>query len=236
MDADVIKSLFKLNYRAPSTAHKSGSGVGLFSSSELVRSMGGQIGVSSQVGKGSTFWFCAPCDLADVGIGMQVTREITKRTFTKEKLRVGIADDTISTLKMLKMFCIKYGLVQIDGFASGDLVLEAHKERPYDLLFLDYTMPGLVGTEVTKEVIKLGGVPPIMISISAGQGDESSQNFIDAGMNDCLLKPITYNFFSELIDKYFTFTTADLIVTSLLSDSSYTSSHLDVKADVPPQS
>ncbi len=224
IEDDVVRNLFKLHYRAPSTAHKSGSGVGLFSSSELVRSMGGQIGVRPQVGKGAEFWFSAPCDLGDLTAGMKVVREITKRRFKKEELRVAIADDNIVALKMLERLCIGYGLVDITVFGAGNLVLESHKEKPYDLLFLDDSMPVMTGTEVTEKIIKLGGMPPIMISIAAAQGDESSQKFIAAGMNDCLLKPPVPKVFKQLMKKYFTFTAADLVVTSLLSDSSHTPS------------
>ncbi|MCX7343678.1 MAG: ATP-binding protein [Proteobacteria bacterium] len=215
MSIETQSKLFGFRYRAKETSHKPGSGIGLSSCKSLIEAMSGTISVLSEIGRGTTFLVNVPVVLNEdyVAKNLPIKKEkAPKRKIEKTKLRIAIADDQESILKTLFRHCVFYGLVNFDEkeeptnvhcFTSGDLAFDAHKAEPYDILFLDETTDnGKKGSEIVADILKLGGVPPIMVSISgACNGDE----FMAAGMDDCLLKPISRENFFKILDSYFEF-------------------------------
>ncbi len=214
MSPDVVSSLFQLHYRAVETAHRSGSGLGLCISKNLVETMGGQISVKSEAGKGSEFSFAVPCSLVDVAVvDKKVTteREISenpKRVIKKSTMMIGIADDNIPTVKMLDRFCKNYGFLadNIKCFYSGDLVSSFHEENPRHILFLDTNMPGKGGADVAREICIGSAERPIIVSISANSAESADRVDRSSGcMDEFLQKPLSYSGFVAILERHFIF-------------------------------
>ena len=133
------------------TRRYGGTGLGLAISKELVDLMGGQIGVTSRVGAGSTFWV----QLALERSGAMLSEHPPTPSQLKN-LTVLVVDDVPMNLEILGRQLSGYGMQVcgvVDGFAAmAELERAWHKGRPYDLVFLDQMMPGLSGDKLAARI------------------------------------------------------------------------------------
>ncbi len=168
----------------------SGVGLGLAISAGLVELMNGRIGVESSPGAGSCFWFELPT--ADV----QGTQNLPAATEVEQPLascRVLLADDDIVNQRLLVDFLQKLGhtaVVAADGMQAVDLF----QEQSFDLVLLDWHMPGLDGLDVARRIRswettqQQTRTPIVAISAAAGIAAEKLQA---AGVDRILIKPVS---------------------------------------------
>ncbi|GAA0372352.1 hypothetical protein GCM10009092_40760 [Bowmanella denitrificans] len=172
-----------------STARRfGGSGLGLAISQRLVQQMGGQLHVESEAGKGSEFSFSLPCTLAE---------ERDLHNLPKD-LKVLVVDDNASAREVLCKMVASFGW-RADSVSQGDQAIsqmaKGGHSAPYDLLLMDWDMPGLDGWE-TCECIGAMYPPdklPLIIMVTA-HGNELTQQRgrTDNGMIHAHLhKPVT---------------------------------------------
>lgn len=206
--SDEIKSnLFESFTQADSSINRrfGGSGLGLTICRNITKAMGGEIGVNSSEGAGSTFWFKIklPRSAVELSSIKSSLPNIDKPIAELDILLV--EDDPINQRAesaLLKQDGHKVTVAN-DGY-SAIKILENHdlNEHPlFDLILMDIRMPGISGMETTQYIRKMGG--PIsrlpVIALTADVTQQTIGKCLSAGMNKVLSKPIRHEELTELL-------------------------------------
>jgi CheY-like chemotaxis protein len=167
---------------------RGGAGLGLAISKQLVRLMGGDIHVRSELGKGSVFGFELEVPIAQSLPETASMRRVAGYTGPRRKILV--VDDVAQSRMMLMDFLATLGFNLVDATNGQDAIDQAQRARP-DLILMDIMMPVMDGLEATRRIRRIPGLAhtPILIgSASATAGDQSRS--LAAGANAFLSKPI----------------------------------------------
>jgi CheY-like chemotaxis protein len=205
VDPEVAKNLFQefVQADASTTRRYGGTGLGLSICKGLVESMSGQIGVESQIGKGSNFWFTLQLALGSVSVAG--AEEISENLPLREKpWRILVGEDNQVNQMIITKILEKFGM-KVDIAGNGKEVIEAIQSRPYDLIFMDCHMPVMDGYQATsfiresKSVIN-SRIPIIAMTANAMKGDR--ERTLQAGMDDYISKPLDIKKVKVLLSKW----------------------------------
>jgi two-component system aerobic respiration control sensor histidine kinase ArcB len=190
------------------TRRYGGTGLGLAITKQLVEKLGGEIGVETQLGKGSTFWVKLKFPLVKNNLAISQDKDqLIASTDAKQKnspctARILLVEDNILNQKVAKTFLEDLGC-EVDLAESGRKVFELI-DRPYDLVFMDISLPDETGIEIAEKIRSAKGVNknvPI-IALTAHVFDNEKEACFKAGMNDILTKPIMYEQLIEILQRW----------------------------------
>lgn len=198
MSEEMRQNVFRLSETtrgSPTVGNEFGTGLGLILCKEFVEKNGGVIGVASELGKGSTFWFSLPLAKAPDSAGKAVILE------RLASLRVLIAEDDklqreTTTQVLRDLGCIP--VLAVDGAEAIRLV----SERDFDLILMDIDMPQVDGVEAAREIRSRGGRSRI-VSLSSYSRQELSQLAGDVQFDENLYKPLTKDALIMVLARFF---------------------------------
>ncbi|WP_298357110.1 PAS domain S-box protein [Runella sp.] len=196
-----LKLLFNAFSQVDTSSRKTfgGTGLGLVISKELSRLMKGEIGVDSELGKGSMFWFTFETKETMISPTQQKADTIEIRIenfFNVYRPTVLLVDDNFVNRKVASEILKKSGCF-VDTAESGrqaiDLVAATYSpdSQHYDAIFMDIQMPDMDGIETTQQLREqFGANLPTVVAMTAYSMKEDRERFLSQGMDDYVPKPI----------------------------------------------
>lgn len=166
-----------------------GTGLGLAISKVLVEMMGGEIGLESQEGAGSTFWFTVAAP-AFAGARSTPATEL-EETSSKASLRILIVDDVAMNRDLIVQM-LRPLEAQLFEASNGLEAVATSMHSSFDLILMDLQMPGMDGYAATRAIranSELNSATPIL-GVSANVLPQHIEACRDAGMSDYIAKPI----------------------------------------------
>ena len=173
------------------TRRYGGTGLGLAISRQLVELMGGQVGVRSEHGKGSTFWFSLQLPLALSAAQTAVASPQTSLpsyAATLKGKQILVVDDNEFNLDVSEGMLAELGITSMRA-QDGEQALALLRDLAFDAVLMDVQMPVMDGLEATRQIrtdMSLKGL--CVIAMTANALPEDRQRYLHAGMDDVLTK------------------------------------------------
>ncbi|MFM8444173.1 MAG: response regulator [Methylococcus sp.] len=176
-----------------------GIGLGLVISQRLVELMGGELGVISREGQGSTFWLEIPFDQAGEDQPMPAAPE----PLLKGLRVLAVDDNRLNRLVVERVLQLEGACVTLAADGQQALQLLRTAPQPFDVVLMDVQMPVMDGLTATREIRRdpgLAGLP--VVALTAGVLPEEREAALNSGMNDFLAKPLDPKRLAAVLQSY----------------------------------
>ncbi|NML25045.1 hybrid sensor histidine kinase/response regulator [Zoogloea dura] len=180
------------------TRRYGGTGLGLAICRMLCELMGGEIGVDSEEGAGSRFWFTLNLEN---GAGEESQPPETPRPILRQSTRILIVEDNPINRMVLGRMLERFGAKELAYAEDGQEALESCATKAYELIFMDARMPRLDGLAATR-ALREAGNPAYIIGVSADAMSDERSKALEAGMNDYVVKPVARQALAEAIHRW----------------------------------
>lgn len=223
ISAEKQKKIFEaFEQEDTSTSRKYGGiGLGLSISKKLVELMGGEIGLHSEKGEGTTFFFTLDVEIpvrnestenqvinADVQTALNPEPK-EKKSLAGDSigqdypLKLLVAEDNPFNTMFIQKLLEKFGFEEFNHANNGIEVLEKMEREKFDLILMDIQMPDKDGLTTTKEIIeKYGDNRPYIVALTADANESSKENYLGAGMDGFLSKPFKAEALEALLQEF----------------------------------
>jgi PAS domain S-box-containing protein len=207
---DTLSTLFEPFVQADSstTRHFGGTGLGLSIVRRLVEMMSGELGVESTPGKGSTFWFVLPLELADDPRSATRPNALDASfggpQFTPDYAgRVLLVEDNPINQKVASNFLARMGCT-VTVAANGLEAVQLFAQARYELVLLDLQMPLMDGYTATSCLRKLerGSRRTPIVALTASAMTGQRERCLEAGMDELIAKPLDVKRLQEVLDRF----------------------------------
>ena len=206
ISTDKIGNLFSRFSQADSSISRryGGTGLGLAISQKIIRAMGGEIGVESVEGAGSTFWFTLPLAATDVASGLTMSTTPTDAAPPVQHRRILVVDDHDINRELAAVLLSPMGH-EVVLASDGEQALQFVEREAFDLIFMDIQMPGMDGFAATRAIraMEVGKSTPI-VALTAHAMRQQVDECIRAGMDGHVAKPFSVETLQHAVAKWAT--------------------------------
>jgi len=181
------------------TRHYGGTGLGLSISQQLIKLMGGEINVVSEINCGSTFSFSLSLAISKQQISTVLPQPVPEKMKSLSGMNVLIVDDNRINRKIVAM-ALDGSKANIMMAENGLEAVEHFNKQPFDIILMDCLMPVMDGFTATKNIRELEkeNHHALIFALTASASSEIGSRSTEAGMDDIMLKPFK---FKDLLSK-----------------------------------